>query len=304
MKKLISLIIALVCMLSLFACEGGGSSKTIRELTPSGEEVQADDMRKAVAQRRATYLEADLAKAEEENDRWFDMEIKMSMIVKDGESETEVFYKIDGKMGLVDMSELVMDVDILLEAEEVTYDEASNKETATMEVKGTLILVDGMAYVDATAKEVTPDGEKEEHVKQMGSLEDAFEFADIEELLGVIGDPDSIYSLDVDQLLNMVAGGTNVKYYNDGDKIFIDYRDTLETTNLKSEEVVQYEIEYKKNSAIVKSSKAYTRNYIETSYYDGVQTVTSIVDMKLGVQVTQISSASIKAPDLEGYERV
>ncbi len=303
MKKLFSLIIALVCMLSLFAC-GGGSSKTIRELEPSGEEIQAGDMRTMVVQRQATYLEGDLAKAEEEKNRWFDMEIKMSMIVKDGESETEVFYKIDGKMGLIDMRELVMDVDILLEAEEVSYDEASNKETATMEVKGSLILVDGMAYVDVTAKEVSPDGEVKEHVKQMGSLEDAFEFADIEELLGLLGGPDSIHSLDVIEILNMVAGGSNVKYYSEDDKIFIDYRNSLETTNLKSEEVVQYEIGYKKNSAIVKSTKAYTRNYMESSYKNGLQTVTAIMDMKVGVQVEQISFANIKAPDLEGYERV
>ena len=303
MKKLISLIIALVCMLSLFACEGGGSSKTIRELKPSGEEIQAGDIRTMVVQRQVTYLEGDLVKAEEEKDRWFDMEIKMSMIVKDGESETEVFYKIDGKMGLVNMRELVMDVDILLEAEEVSYDETSNKETADMEVKGNLILVDGMAYVDVTAKEVSPDGEMEEHVKQMGSLKDAFEFADIEELLGLLGDPDSIHSLDVVEILNMVADSTNVKYYSEDDKIFIDYRDSLETTNLKSEEVVQYEIEYKKDSAIVKSTKAYTRNYIESSYNKGEQTVTSVMDMKVSVQVKQISSANIKAPDLEGYEQ-
>ena len=123
MKKFISLIIALVCMLSLFACEGGGVSKTIRELTPSGEEIQAEDMRTLVAERQETYFEEDLAKAEESKDKWFDMEVKMSVLMEENEAVSEVFYKIDGKIGFVDMSELVMDLDVVLEAKDVSYAE-------------------------------------------------------------------------------------------------------------------------------------------------------------------------------------
>ena len=308
MKKFISLIIALVCMFSLFACEGGGVSKTIRELTPSGEEIQAEDMRTLVAERQETYLEEDLAKAEESKDKWFDMEVKMSVLMEENEAVSEVFYKIDGKIGFVDMSELVMDLDVVLEAKDVSYAEDGSEVVVTAKINGTLIMVDGMAYIDVTSKEVGPDGEKEEHVKQMGELEEVFDYMEIEDILSLIGDPTddegSIYGVNVNGILDMVAGSVGVTYYAEDDKIFIDARETMEESGIKTESVIQYAVEYKRNSAIVKSTKVYMRNYLESSYDDGVETFSSIMDMKIGMQVKQIASANVSAPNTEGYEKI
>ena len=307
MKKLISLMIALVCILSFVACGGSGSSKTIRELEPSGEKIYAADMRRLVSKRQETYLEEDMAKYEEQSDKWFDVQMKMSMLSEvDGDS-MEIYYMIDGKMGFVDMSELVMDVEIVIEGENVSHDIEGNKITESMSLKGDLILVDGVAYVDVTLKEKGPDGEKEESVKQMGELDDAFDYADIEEMLDFIGDPSdyetSVYGLNITELLNSVAGGVGVNYYSDEDRIFIDYRESQETTSQKAEMVMQYDIEFEKNSAIVKTTNVYVRTFMESEYSYGIEKGHSLSDIKIGMKVKQISSANIKAPDLEGYEQ-
>lgn len=307
MKKLISLMIALVCILSFVACGGSGSSKAIRELEPSGEKIYAADMRRLVSKRQETYLEEDMAKYEEQSDKWFDVQIKMSMISEEDGDSMEIYYMIDGKMGFIDMSELVMDVEIVIEGENVSHDIEGNKITESMSLKGDLILVDGVAYVDITLKEKGPDGEREESVKQMGELDDAFDYADIEDMLDLIGDPSdyesSVYGLNITELLNSVAGGVGVNYYSDEDRIFIDYRESQETTSQKAEMVMQYDIEFEKNSAIVKTTNVYVRTFIESEYNYGIEKVHSLSDIKIGMEVKQISSASIKAPDLEGYEQ-
>ncbi len=307
MKKLISLMIALVCILSFVACGGSGSSKTIRELEPSGEKIYAADMRRLVSKRQETYLEEDMAKYEEQSDKWFDVQMKMSMISEEDGDSMEIYYMIDGKMGFVDMSELVMDVEIVIEGENVSHDIEGNKITESMSLKGDLILVDGVAYVDVTLKEKGPDGEKEESVKQMGELDDAFDYADIEGMLDFIGDPSdyesSVYGLNITELLNSVAGGVGVNYYSAEDRIFIDYRESQETTSQKAEMVMQYDIEFEKNSAIVKTTNVYVRTFMESEYSYGIEKVHSLSDIKIGMKVKQISSANIKAPDLEGYEQ-
>ena len=69
MKKLISLIMAVLCIVSFVAC--GQSSDGLGEIKPSGERVTYSEVESFVSSRQESYLEKDMAKYEERKEQWF-----------------------------------------------------------------------------------------------------------------------------------------------------------------------------------------------------------------------------------------
>ena len=305
MKKLISLLIALICSFSLFACGGNGDgSKSIKEITPTGEKVYAKDFREYVYDRQDAYFESDMAKSN--TDKWFDVDMKMKMTTADGEEKITMFYRIDGKMGFVD-GELLMEVKIELEAEYVSASALdSSTEKETVEVKGELILIDDVAYVDITVKEESDGVKQEQTLKQMGDIEDAFEYADIEDMIDFIGEPtdyeSALYGLNISELINSIAGATGVDYYIDDDKIYIDARDSQEDTYAKTEEILQYAIEFEKDSAVVEKTNIYVMSFMQ--YVNLLSEINTMQKIEMRVDVKQIDSARITAPKTDGYAKV
>ena len=59
MKKLICLVIVIACAISLFAC-GDTPSNARDEITPSGQEMQLEQIRTTLSEHQNKYLQSDL----------------------------------------------------------------------------------------------------------------------------------------------------------------------------------------------------------------------------------------------------
>ena len=319
MKKLLVILIAIVCVFSAFVgCTGGGSSsKTIKI---DGEEVMAGTLRRYVANRQETYLEDDEADASEW--QWFDIDMEMGMdlsqTVDQKSTITTMEYELDGKMGVYyplttvfgDKIKFLYDLQIKITAKNESYNSYGEKITETIKMEGKVVCVDNVAYADL---EVTLKSGGEEVVqseKVKGDFEDILDI-DMDELSEILGSANTyegrLYGMSVSEVLDSFASQVGVHYYLDEDNntFYIDSNQTQQDATTVAQTTMQYEIEFKKNSAVVKQEKVYVLVDAYSSGYQSGVFVESDTITEVWMSVKKIRSANITVPeDADSYQRV
>ena len=300
MKKLLCLLLVLVCLLSLFAC-GGNDASAIKEFELKGEKMDRIELKNYVLDRQQEYLKKDMEKTGGGEDKWFDIDIKNLCFGESADSSYEIFCYINGKMGILMGSEdISLDVEVCIDAVQFeTEDEKTTKETVN--VAGNIIYVDGVAYEDIKVKQVGGGMNTTVTVKQMSDLDDALNFVElyIERFFYdyfVWNDTQTrIYGINVAKLVNNLRG----EHYLDKNTIYLERRTNTPGTYADVEETLQYKIEFKKNSAIVKSALVYGRTLTQNK--GAFSEYTSIKDVTL-FSIESIGAQKIKAPDADDYE--
>ena len=100
MKKLLLVMLAIICAFTTFAfgCDGGSNTIEVK-----GDEVMAGTLRRYISNRQETYFENDDKNATDWH--WFDIDMQMTMSVDQRVNQranvkTWVEYELDGKMGV------------------------------------------------------------------------------------------------------------------------------------------------------------------------------------------------------------
>lgn len=301
MKKIISLVLAVLCAISLVACGGGKSTNVLSKIKPSGEKVSIDQAGNYIIERQNAYLESDTAKLESLTEQWYKIDVK---IVEESESEgstreynTKESFKFSGVMGVTKSGQINMK----LEFEVVSEGESkwnSHEEVAVMSqsVKGKIIAVDGVAYIDAKMTEEV-DGEKRtEEIKVMQPVED-MDFDGFDDLV-----TEGFYGTDIfDELMDALGvdfSGEPV-FYLDGDKVYAEMK--LEEVDAYStvEGLFQFEVEYAEKSAIVNSVRFYGEVNAEESDLSGDYHAEG--QTKLGLSISECEPQTVKAPNDDDY---
>lgn len=301
MKKLISLIIALVCMLSLFAC-GGNDASAIKEFELKGEKMERIELKNYVLDRQQEYLKKDMEKTGAGEDKWFDIDIKNQWLGESADSSYEIFWHINGRMGvLIGSEDIALDVEVYIDG--VQFDTENGKESKeTVNVEGNIIYVDGVAYADLEVKQMTAGMTTTITVKQKSELDEALSFVelDIERFFYdyfVWNDTQTrIYGINVAKLVNNLRG----EHYLDKNTIYLERRTSTPGTYADVEETLQYKIEFEKNSAIVKSALVYGRTLTQNK--GAFSEYTSTQDIKTLFSIESIGAQKIKVPDADDYK--
>ena len=301
MKKIISLVLAVLCAISLVACGGGKSTNVLSKIKPIGEKVSIDQAGNYIIERQNAYLESDTAKLESLTEQWYKIDVK---IVEESESEgttreynTKQTMEFSGVMGVTKSGQINMK----LEFEVVSEGESkwnSHEEVAVMSqsVKGKIIAVDGVAYIDAKMTEEV-DGEKRtEETKIMQPVED-MDFDGFDDLV-----TEGFYGTDIfDELMDALGidlSGEPV-FYLDGDKVYAEMK--LEEVDAygTAEGLFQFEVEYAEKSAIVNSVRFYGETDVEESDLSGDYHAES--QAKLGLSISECEPQTVKAPNDDDY---
>ncbi len=300
MKKIISLVLAVLCAISLVACGGGKSTNVLSKIKPSGEKVSMDQAESFIVERQNAYLESDTAKLESLTEQWFKIDVK---IVEESESEgttreynTKDSFKFSGVMGVTKSGQINMK----LEFEVVSEGESkwnSHEEVAVMSqsVKGKIIAVDGVAYIEAKMTEEV-DGEKRtEEIKVMQPVEDT-EFDGFDDFVteGFYGT--EIFGALIDALGINLSG--EPIFYLDGDKVYAELKLEDADEYEAADAIFQFEVEYAEKSAIVKSARFYGEVNAEGS--NGMD-YRAESQAKLGLSISECEPQTVKAPNDDDY---
>ncbi|MBQ3495159.1 MAG: hypothetical protein IJA76_00515 [Clostridia bacterium] len=301
MKKIISLVLAVLCAISLVACGGGKSTNVLSKIKPSGEKVSIDQAGNYIIERQNAYLESDTAKLESLTEQWYKIDVK---IVEESESEgttreynTKQSFKFSGVMGVTKSGRINMK----LEFEVVSEGESkwnSHEEVAVMSqsVKGKIIAVDGVAYIEAKMTEEV-DGEKStEEIKVMQPVED-MDFDGFDDLVS-----EGFYGTEIFGALIEALGidfsGEPI-FYLDGDKVYAELKLEDADEYEAADAIFQFEVVYAEKSAIVNSVRFYGEVNAEGS--DGMGGYSAENQVKLGLSISECEPQTVKAPNDDDY---
>ena len=300
MKKIISLVLAVLCAISLVACGGGKSTNVLSKIKPSGEKVSIDQAGNYIIERQNAYLESDTAKLESLTEQWYKIDVK---IVEESESEgttreynTKQSFKFSGVMGVTKSGQINMKLEFEVESKgESKWN--SHEEVAVMSqsVKGKIIAVDGVAYIEAKKTEEV-DGEKRtEEIKVMQPVEDT-EFDGFDDFVteGFYGT--EIFSELMDALGIDLSG--EPIFYLDGDKVYAELKFEEADEYEAADAIFQFEVVYAEKSAIVNSVRFYGEVNAEGS--DGMD-YRAESQAKLGLSISECEPQTVKAPNDDDY---
>ena len=177
MKKIISLVLAVLCAISLVACGGGKSTNVLSKIKPSGEKVSIDQAGNYIIERQNAYLESDTAKLESLTEQWYKIDVK---IVEESESEgttreynTKESFKFSGVMGVTKSGQINMKLEFEVGAEsESKYNSHAEVDERKQTIKGKIIAVGGVAYIDAEMTEEVNGKKTTEETKIMQPVKD------------------------------------------------------------------------------------------------------------------------------------
>ncbi len=318
MKKLLIVLITIVCAFSTFAgCKGGGNSK---EIQISGKEIYFGTLRHYITTRQETYLEEDKANATDQH--WFDIDLEMQMeaIQKNDEEvvvKSTMEYEMYGKMGIdyppvyisSGVVKVLYDLKIDIEIENEVYDHQGEKTLQAVKMKGEMICVDNVAYADLEVTIKTDDEEVSQEAKVKGDFEDILNI-DIDEISDLLGSTNvyegRLYGISASEVLDSLAGNAGVHTYLDEDNntFYIDYRQTKETGNYKTDNHMQYEIEFVENSAVVSHEKLSVKSNEYNCYTQNWTFFEEEMNTEMFVSVKKINSATINVPkDADSYQQ-
>lgn len=308
MKKLISLIMAVLCIFSFVAC--GESSDGLGEIKPSGEKVTYSEVESFVSSRQESYLEKDMAKYEERKEQWFEVYLlyEEKALEEKSKKEDDVTIEFKGKLGFTEDRKPLLKAEFSLKEKEVDGERTINNEE---EIK--IVYIDDVIYLDLKATYDRADGsEHKEEYKVMGKLEDIYQ-SDITEALEILLEEESdwdYYGVAVLDLLTAVeelgAEYNGANYYKDGDKLFAEVLMEEKESDYKMKGALQAMVEFEKDSAIVNSFSVYAMSYnkSEVVYGDDTEIYDNVDEIKLRINLKQIEAASVKAPNTEDYQQI
>ncbi len=306
MKKLISLIMAVLCIFSFVAC--GENSDGLGEIKPSGEKVTYSEVESFVSSRQESYLEKDMAKYEERKEQWFEVNLIKYTAGSSSARSWQTTMTVNGKLVFVNDREILFEADFLVE--NITVENGKEKKSTD---KSKVVLVNEMLYIDSEIKTVDVDGvEQTESIKVKGVLEKIYasDFtAALNKVLFIKGNDWDYYGVGVFDLLAFVKGielqSKIANYYKDGNTVYLDVK-AEETNSEESEEVIyQSKIEFEKNSAIVKACSLFYRDYKENFFNTSSGEVKSNYnEIKIHIDLKKISSGIINTPNAEDYQEI
>lgn len=302
MKKLICLAIVVACMLSLFAC-GSSALNAHDEIVPSGQEMQINDVREEVANRQSKYLDSDMKAYEKRDAQWFEFALAY---VETGVNRYGYPYEekvtVEGKFGFINGRQSVFEGVFLIEEITKPYAYVGNGETVEEKTidKTSVILLDGILYLDGERTYVKGEDSSVEAYKMMGELDKllANDLVDnLQELLLEENSDWDYYGFAVCDLLDYVENGCGElnasSFYSDGSFIYsvVDFK----KDGLYGEYPGNFtsRIKFKNKSAIVERFTFKYEYIIDSDIINA--------DIELCFDMKQIASASITAPKLDGY---
>ena len=306
MKKLISLIMAVLCIFSFVAC--GESSDGLGEIKPSGEKVTYSEVESFVSSRQESYLEKDMAKYEERKEQWFEVNLIKYTAGSSSARSWQTTMTVNGKLVFVNDREILFEADFLVE--NITVENGKEKKSTD---KSKVVLVNEMLYIDSEKKTVDADGvEQTENIKVKGVLEELYasDFtAALNKVLFIKGNDWDYYGVGVFDLLAFVKEielqSKTANYYKDGNTVYLDVK-AEETNSEEGEEVIyQSKIEFEKNSAIVKACSLFYRDYKENFFNTSSGEVKSNYnEIKIRIDLKKLSSGIINTPNAEDYQEI
>ena len=301
MKKILSLILVVLCAVSLVACGGGKSTNVLSKIKTSGEKVSMDQAESFIVERQNAYFESDREKLEALTEQWFKIDVK---IVEESESKgstreynTKQTMEFSGVIGVTQSGQINMKLEFEVESKgESKWN--SHEEVAVMSqsVKGKIIAVDGVAYIEAKMTEEV-DGEKStEEIKVMQPVEDT-EFDGFDDFVteGFYGT--EIFGELIDAL-GIDFSGEPV-FYLDGDKVYAELKLEEADEYEAADAIFQFEVVYAEKSAIVNSVRFYGEVNAEGS--DGMGGYSAENQVKLGLSISECEPQTVKAPNDDDY---
>lgn len=300
MKKIISLVLAVLCAISLVACGGGKSNNVLSKIKPSGEKVSIDQAGNYIIERQNAYLESDTAKLESLTEQWYKIDVK---IVEESESEgttreynTKQTMEFSGVIGVTQSGQINMKLEFEVESKgESKWNSHEEVSVMSQSVKGKIIAVDGVAYIEAKKTEEV-DGEKRtEETKIMQPVKDT-EFDGFDDFVteGFYGT--EIFSELMDALGIDLSG--EPIFYLDGDKVYAELKFEEADEYEAADAIFQFEVVYAEKSAIVNSVRFYGEVNAEGS--DGMD-YRAESQAKLGLSISECEPQTVKAPNDDDY---
>ncbi len=302
MKKIISLILVVLCAFSLVACGNGDSEGVLTKIKPSGTEVDSRQYEGLINERIYSNLVSDKAKLDNLGDQWFKIDMK---IVEESKTTTSLVireYKetieVKGIICLTAKGKLNIKVEFLSQTEGYGKDHADGKEEKRLlKTEGKIIAVDDVAYMDV--KETVVRG----GVKQTEENKIATRLIEIYDpgFIGIL--TEGFYGMTVYEKLQDYWGfesGEEIVCYVDGDKAFVEFKVDEESSNEERKSHSQIEIKYAEKSAILEGLRFYSEVREKTSSSINEYKNTSII--KRGLIITRCEPVAITAPDVNDYE--
>lgn len=307
MKKLISLIMAVLCIFSFVAC-GGTTSEGLTEIKPSGGGIELSELEEFLSARQQTHIEKDMAKYEERKEQWFEVNLIKYTAGGSSARNWQTTMTVNGKLVFVNDREILFEADFLVES--INVENGKEKKTTD---KSKVVLVNEMLYIDSEKKTIDADGaEQTESIKVKGVLEKIYasDFTvALNKVLFIKGNDWDYYGVGVFDLLAFVKEiefqSKTANYYKDGNTVYLDIK-AEEINSDESEEVIyQSKIEFEKNSAIVKACSLFYRDYKENFVNTSSGEVKSNYnEIKIRIDLKKISSGIINTPNAEDYQEI
>ena len=267
MKKLICLLVALLSVVSLCAC-GGTYRGAYSKVEFAGEQVEKqafDDALDQIEQLPAVeFGEKGIA-----YDFSFNMKTKMSGM--------EIEMKMSGTICMLSETQFNYDSKIKM----TMKDEASGE----AKVRGDMVFVNGIYYLDMTMVEEYEGEEHEEQTKVKGDI------------LGVGDQFEEIASMSFSEILQQVASMKNAEYVCYLGENYVGFDLAVQEEEQNASLTVQFAGEYKENSSTVKNYEFYYEEVYE------IEGESNSVIMKMYYEEAEV--ISINAPaDADQYENL
>ena len=300
MKKIIAIILVVLCAFSLVACgDKDNSTNVLKKLSPTGKKVEKTQAVSFIEDRDNAYVESDMEKFENLSEQWLEINVKYVDKSERQSGETirrrKNITEIIGVIGATSDGELIMDLEVVHEIESVEIENGSKVYENESKEKAHVIVYRGMAYMDIKGT-FNVNGEKStEETKSMVPLH-RLAFGNIDQI-----NPEELYGTGVYKILGEIIdikSQEKVDYYLSSDKIFIETDMDEEGNGDESNGVVQFEVEYVEQSGFVNT----VRCYGDVEHRSESATYSSKTEIKLGLYIAQCEAQTITVPDASDYE--
>ena len=131
MKKIIAIILVVLCAFSLVACgDKDNSTNVLKKLSPTGKRVEQTQAESFIEDRDKAYVESDMEKFENLSEQWLEINVKYVDKSERQSGETirrlKKITEIIGVIGATSDGELIMDLEVVYEMESVTIESLKN----------------------------------------------------------------------------------------------------------------------------------------------------------------------------------
>ena len=300
MKKIIAIILVVLCAFSLVACgDKDNSTNVLEKLNPTGKRIDRIKALDRIEEREEDYSQSDKAKLENLNVQWFNVDAKYEQnsgsdffgIV----SNSKTLFAMVGVMGYSSDGELLMDVEIVYEEGQLKKKDDKVETDRKNMIEAHVIACDGVAYVDYK-KIVYEEGERKTEKAKVMIPVDALDFGELgqvefEDLYGT-----GVYKLS--RTFIDIETERMADFYWGNDKVFIQIENEDADEDYSGERIIQFEVGFSGQSALVET----VRYYCETKADIHMDNHLSTNETRKGFHLIQCEPQTITVPDAGDYE--